>query len=110
MIVNFSDYQMGTRTTDTYPRDHALALKSLGLAGEAGEVANKVKKVFRDDGGVVSMERALQLEDELGDVLWYVAQVADELHLDLSQIAHKNLSKLASRKERGALAGSGDAR
>ena len=73
-------------------------------------MAEKVKKLLRDDAGVLSDERRDALAGELGDVLWYVAQVATEAGLDLEQIAHGNLDKLLSRQRRGVLSGSGDRR
>lgn len=114
-MIDFIDYQIATRETDAYPTDHGLALKALGLAGEAGEVANKVKKIYRDDQFYEGTDRIYEqtrceIFDELGDVLWYVAQVADELGFNLKEIAQANLDKLASRKERGVLHGSGDLR
>jgi NTP pyrophosphatase (non-canonical NTP hydrolase) len=87
-----------------------LAYPALGLAGEAGEVAEHAKKAIRDDAGVVTEERRLAMAKELGDVLWYVSQLASELGLELDQIAHANLEKLLSRQRRGVLSGSGDER
>jgi NTP pyrophosphatase (non-canonical NTP hydrolase) len=108
--VELSEYQALSRSTAEYPREAALAYPALGLAGEAGEVADHFKKVIRDDGGEVSEERREKLAGELGDVLWYVAQLATELDLDLDGIAQGNLEKLRSRQRRGVLAGSGDDR
>jgi NTP pyrophosphatase (non-canonical NTP hydrolase) len=106
-----SDYQRLSRRTAHYPgAGESLVYPTLGLAGEAGEVAEKVKKMIRDDDGVLTDERRAALAGELGDVLWYVAQVATEAGLDLDSIARDNLDKLLSRKERGVLSGSGDAR
>lgn len=83
---------------------------TLGLVGEAGEVAEKVKKIFRDNNGELDAERKTVLEKELGDVLWYLAQLATELGLSLDDIAKNNIAKLQSRKERGMLHGDGDSR
>lgn len=83
---------------------------ALGLVGEAGEIANKLKKVIRDKSGVLSDEVRESVSDELGDVLWYVAQLATEMGTDLDTIAQRNIDKLSSRKERGVIAGSGDNR
>jgi NTP pyrophosphatase (non-canonical NTP hydrolase) len=106
-----SEYQELSRRTATYPgAGENIVYPTLGLAGEAGEVAEKVKKLLRDDGGVMSDERRQALAGELGDVLWYVAQVATEAGLDLEQIAQGNLDKLLSRQQRGVLSGSGDRR
>jgi NTP pyrophosphatase (non-canonical NTP hydrolase) len=106
-----SDYQALSRRTATYPdAGENIVYPTLGLAGEAGEVAEKVKKLLRDDGGVMSDERRAALAGELGDVLWYLAQVATEAGLELEEIAQANLDKLLSRQQRGVLSGSGDQR
>jgi NTP pyrophosphatase (non-canonical NTP hydrolase) len=112
-MESFDSYQSAARSTAVYPNSGSwggLAYASLGLAGEAGEVANKVKKVLRDEDGKLSDERRAELADELGDVLWYVAAVAEELGAYLSDVAEVNVEKLRSRKERGVLKGSGDTR
>ena len=85
--VELSEYQRLSRRTAEYPREAWLAYPALGLAGEAGEVAEHAKKAIRDDGGEVSDERRAAMAKELGDVLWYVAQLASELGLDLDEIA-----------------------
>jgi NTP pyrophosphatase (non-canonical NTP hydrolase) len=108
--VDLSEYQRLSRRTAEYPREAWLAYPALGLAGEAGEVAEHAKKTIRDDDGAVSDERKSAMAKELGDVLWYVAQIATELGLDLDQIAEQNLAKLLSRQQRGVLSGSGDER
>jgi NTP pyrophosphatase (non-canonical NTP hydrolase) len=108
--MNLSEYQRLSRRTAEYPRDAWLAYPALGLAGEAGELAEHAKKAIRDDGGAVSDERKRAMAKELGDVLWYIAQIATELGLDLDAIAQQNLDKLLSRQQRGVLSGSGDDR
>jgi NTP pyrophosphatase (non-canonical NTP hydrolase) len=109
--MRLSEYQRASRRTATYPgAGENLVYPTLGLAGEAGEVAEKVKKLLRDDGGVLGDERRAALAGELGDVLWYVAQVATEAGLELEAIAEANLAKLRSRAQRGVLSGSGDER
>jgi NTP pyrophosphatase (non-canonical NTP hydrolase) len=108
--VELSDYQRRSRVTAAYPREAWLWYPALGLAGEAGEVCENVKKTFRDDAGLVSDERRAAIGKELGDVLWYLAQVATELDLDLDDVAAGNLEKLLSRQRRGVLSGSGDER
>ncbi|MHB8233728.1 MAG: nucleoside triphosphate pyrophosphohydrolase family protein [Solirubrobacteraceae bacterium] len=108
--MELSEYQRLSRRTAEYPRDAWLAYPALGLAGEAGEVAEHAKKAIRDDGGEVREERREKMSKELGDVLWYVAQLASELNLDLDEIAQANLDKLLSRQRRGVLSGSGDER
>lgn len=109
--MRLSDYQQRSRATAVYPgAGENLLYPTLGLCGEAGEVAEKVKKMVRDDGGTLSDERRAALGLELGDVLWYVAQLATEAGLELDEIAEGNLEKLTSRQARGRLAGSGDTR
>ncbi len=108
--MQLSEYQRLSRRTAEYPRDAWLAYPALGLAGEAGEVAEHAKKSIRDDGGAVLPQRRAAMAKELGDVLWYLAQLATELDLDLDEIAQTNLDKLLSRQQRGVLAGSGDER
>ena len=108
--MDLSEYQRLSRRTAEYPREAWLIYPALGLAGEAGEVAEHVKKAIRDDGGDVSEERRAAMGKELGDVLWYVAQLASELGLELDEIAQINLDKLLSRQRRGVLSGSGDER
>jgi NTP pyrophosphatase (non-canonical NTP hydrolase) len=110
-VMNFSEYQRRSRATAVYPDAGAnLTYPALGLCGEAGEAAEKVKKAIRDDGGELTEERRAALAAELGDVLWYVAQLATEAGLDLDVVATSNLTKLLSRKQREVLQGSGDLR
>jgi NTP pyrophosphatase (non-canonical NTP hydrolase) len=109
--VRLSDYQQRSRATAVYPDAGSnLTYPALGLCGEAGEAAEKVKKAIRDDGGRLTPERRDALSAELGDVLWYVAQLATEAGLDLDEIAEANLNKLLSRQRRRVLQGSGDLR
>lgn len=108
--MRISEYQELAIQTAIYPQAYAVFYPALGLAGEAGEVANKIKKVFRDDGGMVSEEKRTQLKAELGDCLWYLAGLARDLGVSLEEAAQENIAKLMSRKERGVLGGSGDNR
>lgn len=109
--MTLEEYQKKSRKTAKYPdADSNFIYPTLGLAGEAGEVADKIKKVIRDDGGQILPEKKKELVGELGDVLWYVSQLATELGLSLDEIAEKNIEKLYSRMERGKLHGSGDNR
>ena len=109
--VDLSEYQRRSRATAIYPGlGESLAYPALGLCGEAGEAAELVKKALRDDAGRLTLERRAALEQELGDVLWYLAQLATEAGLDLGRIAAANLDKLATRAERGTLHGAGNER
>ena len=109
--MNFDEYQERSKETAIYPDiGNNMAYSTLGLSGEAGEISNKVKKVFRDSAGEVTDALREDLRKELGDVLWYLAQLASELDLSLEDIARDNIQHLASRKKRGVLKGSGDNR
>lgn len=109
--MNFDDYQKKSRETAVYPdAGKNFIYPTLGLAGEAGEVSEKIKKVMRDRGGVVDDETRGKLTKELGDVLWYVSQLSTELGLSLDEIAEGNIEKLQSRRKRGCLTGDGDDR
>ncbi|WP_038046658.1 nucleoside triphosphate pyrophosphohydrolase family protein [Thermus caliditerrae] len=108
--MTFEEYQEEAKKTALYPATYRLLYPTLGLAGEAGELANKVKKVLRDHDGQLTPEVREALLAELGDVLWYVAQVATDLGANLKDVAEANLAKLRSRKHRGQLQGSGDNR
>jgi len=106
--MRLNDYQIQANETAIYPE--GLNYPILGLAGEAGEICNKYKKILRDKGGEADVNDIDQMAKELGDVLWYVAQIATELGTDLETVARVNIMKLGDRKERGVLGGSGDDR
>ena len=110
-IEDFQTYQQESRKTwRAVPTESLIVYPTLGLVNEAGEVAGKVKKIFRDKGGQISEEDREALKYELGDVLWYLAQICTELNLPLSEVATANLEKLFSRLERGQIQGEGDTR
>lgn len=114
-MPTFDEYQLGASSTAVHPGaleggTEAWVYLTLGLNGEAGEIAEKVKKILRDKNGVMTEEDKTNLAMEIGDVLWYAGRLADELGWSLDVIAQRNLDKLKSRKERNVLAGSGDAR
>lgn len=110
--MELNQYQESAAETAIYPRDgiSGLAYTALGLAGEAGEVANKVKKLIRDHGGQVIPSAIPDIAAELGDVLWYVAMTASQLGIRLDSVAASNLDKLRRRSEAGRIGGSGDDR
>ncbi|MDP3710510.1 MAG: nucleoside triphosphate pyrophosphohydrolase family protein [bacterium] len=114
--MDFKQYQKLTAKTALYRKVPTLQkigtelYAVLGLVGEAGEVAEKTKKMLRNDNGVVTKEFKDDLAKELGDVLWYVSQTASEFKLDLDKIALGNIEKLFSRKKRGVLHSKGDNR
>ncbi len=110
--MNLGEYQaLALNTWNPPPREKVLDIAYLALGlGEVGEVQGKIKKIIRDDANVISEEKKEAISAELGDVLWYVAVLAAELGLNLEDIAWGNVNKLASRKERGVIQGSGDNR
>ena len=108
--MTLNEYQEGARSTAIYPASRQIIYPTLGLTGEAGEVADKVKKVIRDSNDVFSDEKKHQIALELGDVLWYAAALAHDLGYTLEEVAQMNLDKLASRMQRDKIHGSGDER
>lgn len=109
-MLTFNEYQEEAVKTAIYPDTHKLIYPTLGLAGEAGEVSEKVKKIVRDKNGRVSDEDKAELAKELGDVLWYIANISADIGIDMNLVAAVNMDKLKSRAERGKLQGSGDNR
>lgn len=110
MSLTLNEYQELSSDTRIYPDGVKVLYPAMGLSGEAGEVLNKLKKVYRDDNGILSDEKRLAIIDELSDCMWYVAALAADLGADLSDVCQLNLDKLAARKQRGTLSGSGDQR
>jgi NTP pyrophosphatase (non-canonical NTP hydrolase) len=113
--MTFDEYQEKSRKTALYRKDdknfnYPITYVTLGLLGEAGEVAEKVKKAYRDNEGVIDDDRRADIRLELGDVLWYVTQICSELELTLDEVAQANIDKLYSRLDRGKLGGDGDNR
>jgi len=108
--MTLNEYQEGARSTAIYPASRQIIYPTLGLTGEAGEVADKVKKVIRDNNDEFTDERKHQIALELGDVLWYAASLAHDLGYTLDEVAQMNLDKLASRMKRDKIHGSGDER
>jgi NTP pyrophosphatase (non-canonical NTP hydrolase) len=109
--MEFNEYQKLAIKTAVYPIvGKNFVYPTLGLLGEAGEIAEKVKKIFRDSGGEMSQEQKELLIKELGDVLWYISALSHELGASLDEVAQQNLKKLQDRKERDKLHGSGDKR
>jgi NTP pyrophosphatase (non-canonical NTP hydrolase) len=111
--MTFNNYQTNASRTAFYPRvfkNQGLYYTALGLVGEAGEIANKVKKIMRDNNGNLEELAKADIFDELGDVLWYCASLADELGVNLEDVAKLNLIKLEDRINRGKIQGSGDKR
>lgn len=108
--MNFNEYQQKAISTAIYPKKYSVMYPAMGMAGECGEVINKVKKVYRDNDGTFDEEIRKKIADEIADVLWYIATLANDLGYDLESLAIQNIEKLSSRKERGVIGGSGDNR
>jgi NTP pyrophosphatase (non-canonical NTP hydrolase) len=112
--MKFNEYQALAATTAIYPREGSkgVSYAALGLVGEAGEVANKVKKIIRDheDTKQGIEEKRSTIEAELGDVLWYIAAICEEFDINMCDVAEANIVKLQSRAQRGVIGGSGDNR
>ena len=109
-LSDFDMYQKVAKTTAIYPREQAIIYPTLGLTGEAGEVANKVKKIIRDGSNSKDEKLVSEIKAEIGDCLWYIAVLADDFNIKLSDIASANLEKLAIRKKNNTIHGSGDNR
>lgn len=108
---DFNSYQeAAARTGALIATDHPIVYPTLGLASEAGEVAGKVKRIFRDRHGQITDADREALALELGDVLWYLSEICTRLGLPLEHIATRNIAKLADRASRGAISGEGDLR
>jgi len=104
------EYQNKAKKTAVYPKDVAVYYLTLGLTGEAGEIANKAKKIIRDNNFEITEEVKQNLKKEMGDVLWYIAMLCNELNLSMDEVMQYNIEKLASRMERGKIQGDGDER
>lgn len=108
--MTLNEYQQKALETANYPEQYKILYPALGLTGEAGEVSDKVKKVIRDENGIFTDEKKLEIAKELGDVLWYVATFSRDIGYTLEDIAKMNYEKLKSRQERNVISGSGDNR
>jgi NTP pyrophosphatase (non-canonical NTP hydrolase) len=107
--LDFSEYQKRARMTADYPQQYKIFYPAMGLGAEVGELQNKIKKLMRGDAFVKGMDKE-DLASEMGDILWYVAILSEDLGLDLEEVAVKNIAKLADRKKRGVIKSSGDNR
>ncbi|MEM9612030.1 MAG: nucleoside triphosphate pyrophosphohydrolase family protein [Actinomycetota bacterium] len=109
--LDLATYQrLASRTGGAIAVDHPIVYPTLGLANEAGEVAGKVKKIFRDRDGVITDADREALKLEMGDVLWYLAELCTRLDISLEDVAAANVAKLRDRRARGTLHGDGDYR
>ena len=108
--MTLNEYQQHALETAIYPDDRRIIYPTLGLTGEAGEVADKVKKVIRDSQKEFTPEIKAEIMKEIGDVLWYCATLSHDLGYSLDEVAQTNVDKLRSRMNRHKLTGSGDNR
>ncbi len=109
--MTFDEYQKTSKETAVYkPGDTVLYYLGLGVTGEAGEIAEKLKKILRNHDGVIDDDARDNLKKEMGDVLWYLSQLSTELGLSFSDVAQTNITKLQDRKDRNVLKGAGDNR
>ena len=108
--MELNEYQKEAMQFNNMPKEYAIVFPVLGLNGEAGEVAEKVKKVLRDNEGVFTEEKRQEIAKELGDVLWYLSTLANDIGYTLDEIGEMNIHKLMSRQQRGVIHGDGDNR
>ena len=108
--MTLNEYQEKALETAIYPKEFKIIYPTLGLTGESGECADKVKKVIRDGNAEFTGEKKSEIAKEIGDVLWYCANLANDIGYTLDTIAEMNYAKLKSRQERNKLTGSGDNR
>lgn len=109
--MTFEEYQKKSRQTAIYPNaGNNFIYPTLGLCGESGEIAEKIKKVIRDKNGIIDEETKIAIQKELGDVLWYLSQIVTELGLNLDEIAQINIEKLQKRLANDKIKGDGDDR
>lgn len=108
--MTLNEYQQKALEIAVYPCEYKIIYPSLGLSGESGECSDKVKKVIRDNNGNFTEEKRREIAKEIGDCLWYCANLANDIDYDLNTIGKMNIEKLHSRMERGVLGGSGDNR
>ena len=108
--MNFKEYQDTIKITAKYPVNIRVLYPALGLAGETGEVCEKIKKVYRDNNGVFSQDKVIEITKELGDVLWYIQAICNDLGINMQDVAQINVDKLMSRLDRDVIHGNGDNR
>lgn len=108
--MDLNKYQEQALSTAIYPENMAIPYCTMKLGGECGELQEKIAKAYRDEGGHFSEERKLAIKKEIGDALWYMANIAHLFGFTLEEVAQTNIDKLKSRQERGTLQGDGDER
>lgn len=108
--MDLDQYQIQSSKTAIYPAERAVEYLVLGMCSEAGEVAGKLKKIIRDNNQIIDDAKRLELSKEIGDVLWYISQLALELNITLSSVAKQNIEKLQERSKNNSISGDGDNR
>lgn len=108
--MTFDEYQQEASLTAIYPGEMAIVYPLIGLCGETGEVAEKIKKVIRDHNGQFTQEVKAEIAKELGDVLWYLSAISSDMGYSLDDVAKMNIAKIRSRNERNSIHGNGDNR
>lgn len=108
--MTLNEYQQMALETAIYPEKYKVIYPALGIAGEAGECADKVKKIIRDNDGQIDEDKKREIAKEIGDVLWYCATLSHDIGCTLEEVGRMNYEKLRSRQQRGMLGGSGDNR
>lgn len=109
-VKTFEDYEKIAMANEVWPKNHYIIFPALGITGEAGEVAEKLKKILRDKNGEFNFTDKLEIVKELGDVLWYLTAMAHDLGYTLQEVAEENIQKIKSRRERDKIHGNGDNR
>lgn len=108
--MTFNEYKNEAIKTAIYPQNYKIIYPTLGMCGECGEVAEKIKKVIRDKQGIFDADKTKEIEKELGDVLWYIANICNDLNIDFDNVAQNNINKINARVQNNTLHGNGDNR
>ena len=108
--MTFNEYQQQALKTAIYPQNYKIVYPSIGLSGETGEVSEKIKKVLRDNNGNFSKDKCQEIAKELGDCLWYIANLSSDIGYSLDDIAEMNINKIISRQQNNQIHGNGDDR
>ena len=108
--MTFNEYKDEAIKTAIYPQKYKTIYPTLGMCGECGEVAEKIKKVVRDNQGIFDTDKTKEIEKELGDDLWYIANICNDLNIDFDNVAQNNINKINARLQNNTLHGNGDNR
>lgn len=108
--MTFNEYKSEAIRTAIYPQNYKIIYPALGMCGECGEVVEKIKKVIRDNQGIFDTDKTKEIEKELGDVLWYIANICNDLNINFDNVAQNNINKVNARLQNNTLHGKGDNR